>query len=120
MISPLLFQRGEGAAIFVAATYVYFDSGLSWVLYLVLLFAFDVFILGYLFDAKTGAVIYNIGHSMIAPALLVIPYVAQPTDALLGLICLWFAHIGIDRALGYGLKMQSGFNHTHLGDIGKE
>ena len=28
------------------------------------------------------------------------------------------AHIGIDRALGYGLKLPSGFKHTHLGVIG--
>jgi hypothetical protein len=29
------------------------------------------------------------------------------------------AHIGIDRALGYGLKYSAGFGFTHLGRIGK-
>jgi hypothetical protein len=29
------------------------------------------------------------------------------------------AHIGIDRALGYGLKYAEGFGFTHLGRIGK-
>jgi hypothetical protein len=29
------------------------------------------------------------------------------------------AHIGIDRALGYGLKYSTGFGFTHLGRIGK-
>jgi hypothetical protein len=26
--------------------------------------------------------------------------------------------VGFDRALGYGLKYQAGFKHTHLGLIG--
>jgi hypothetical protein len=26
----------------------------------------------------------------------------------------WLAHIGMDRALGYGLKYPSGFTKTHL------
>jgi Domain of unknown function (DUF4260) len=32
--------------------------------------------------------------------------------AQLGLI--WFTHIGVDRALGYGLKYPTGFKDTHL------
>jgi len=32
---------------------------------------------------------------------------------------IWLAHIGFDRALGYGLKYASGFGFTHLGRIGK-
>jgi hypothetical protein len=35
----------------------------------------------------------------------------------IGLI--WAAHIGIDRALGYGLKLPTSFNQTHLGPIGR-
>jgi hypothetical protein len=30
----------------------------------------------------------------------------------IGLI--WTAHIGVDRAIGYGLKYRSGFKDTHL------
>jgi hypothetical protein len=32
----------------------------------------------------------------------------------------WFAHIGLDRMLGYGLKHPSGFRETHLGRIGRD
>ncbi len=32
---------------------------------------------------------------------------------------IWMAHIGIDRALGYGLKYSLGFGFTHLGRIGR-
>ncbi|TDB99096.1 DUF4260 family protein [Actinomadura sp. 7K534] len=28
-------------------------------------------------------------------------------------------HVGVDRALGYGLKLPDSFRHTHLGEIGK-
>ena len=33
---------------------------------------------------------------------------------------IWLAHIGFDRALGYGLKYSAGFGFTHLGRIGKK
>ncbi len=29
------------------------------------------------------------------------------------------AHVGMDRALGYGLKLPTSFQDTHLGRIGK-
>jgi hypothetical protein len=34
------------------------------------------------------------------------------TAVQLGLI--WFAHIGVVRAIGYGLKYPTGFKDTHL------
>ena len=39
--------------------------------------------------------------------------VGVPAAAAGGLI--WIAHIGFDRALGYGLKYPTGFGDTHLG-----
>lgn len=30
---------------------------------------------------------------------------------------IWAAHIGFDRALGYGLKYPTGFADTHLGPL---
>jgi hypothetical protein len=32
---------------------------------------------------------------------------------------IWLAHVGVDRALGYGLKYASAFGDTHLGRIGR-
>jgi hypothetical protein len=29
----------------------------------------------------------------------------------------WFAHIGLDRAVGYGLKYPTAFGDTHLGRV---
>ena len=36
------------------------------------------------------------------------------------LTCAWAFHVGVDRALGYGLKTPDGFTHTHLGRIGRD
>ncbi|GLR92489.1 hypothetical protein GCM10007858_01070 [Bradyrhizobium liaoningense] len=43
---------------------------------------------------------------------------ASPLTLSIALI--WLAHIGIDRALGYGLKYSAGFSFTHLGRIGRQ
>ena len=40
-----------------------------------------------------------------------------PLAEAVGLI--WLAHVGIDRALGFGLKYASAFGDTHLGRIGR-
>ena len=39
----------------------------------------------------------------------------MPLAVLVSLV--WFAHIGLDRGLGYGLKLPAGFKHTHLGRL---
>ena len=44
---------------------------------------------------------------------------ALPSPLVLSIAMIWLAHIGFDRALGYGLKYVSGFGFTHLGRIGQ-
>jgi hypothetical protein len=44
---------------------------------------------------------------------------ATAEPLILSIAMIWLAHIGFDRALGYGLKYTSGFGFTHLGRIGK-
>jgi hypothetical protein len=39
-------------------------------------------------------------------------------EATVAAALVWVAHIGFDRALGYGLKYPTGFTATHLGTIG--
>jgi hypothetical protein len=38
-----------------------------------------------------------------------------PVAVLVSLV--WAAHIGADRAVGYGLKYPTGFEDTHLGRV---
>ncbi len=62
---------------------------------------------------------YNAAHSYAAPVLLGASglLLAQPLAVALAL--LWANHIGVDRALGYGLKHATAFQDTHLGRIGR-
>lgn len=119
MSDPVITQRLGGAALFVAATVAWFVSGFGWLPYVLLLFAFDLFMLGYLAGPRVGAAIYNLGHGLLLPSLAAVAYLLTGTDWLLALTCLWFAHIGLDTALGYGLKLPAGFQATHLGRIGR-
>ena len=78
------FQRIEAALIFLAATTVYFHSHFNWVLYVLLLFSFDIFAAGYLVNTHIGAIMYNIGHSMALPSLLIIIDIFHNSGFILG------------------------------------
>lgn len=113
----LAWQRAEGAAVLAAALVAYAWLGASWLLFAGLLLLPDLGMLGYLAGPRVGAITYNLVHMYAGPAVAVLAGVAGVTWALpVGVI--WLAHIGMDRALGYGLKLPSGFKDTHMGRIG--
>jgi hypothetical protein len=74
---------------------------------------------GYLAGPRLGAACYNLVHTTIGPLALGAAgsILAWPSAVAMALI--WLAHIGIDRALGYGLKYEAGFGFTHLSRIGR-
>jgi Domain of unknown function (DUF4260) len=113
------FQRAESLVIFASSTYLYFSLDFSLVGYILLLFVFDISMLGYIKNPAFGAYTYNAVHSLAAPLILITISYALDVRVLLGASLLWLAHIGLDRTLGYGLKLSSGFTDTHLGKIGK-
>lgn len=117
---PLRILRSEGLVLLVVALAVYV-SALDEPLWLVplLLFLPDVFMAGYARSAPVGAAMYNAAHSYPAPALLGGLALWSGSSVWQGVALVWFAHIGMDRALGYGLKYDEGFQHTHLGRIGR-
>ena len=55
----------------------------------------------------------------VGPLVLATLGVAFDSQLSLALALIWLAHIGFDRALGYGLKHARGFAFTHLGRIGR-
>jgi Domain of unknown function (DUF4260) len=113
-----LLLRLEGAAVFVAALAFYAHSGFSWVLFAAAFLAPDLTMLAYLAGPRAGAAAYNAVHTYVpALALLLAGLLAGLPVATAGAL-IWIAHIGIDRALGYGLKYPSGFGDTHLGRAG--
>lgn len=90
----------------------------NWLLFLVLLLAPDVAMVGYVRDTKIGAWCYNASHTFVAPLLLAAVGLKFPV--VLPFAIVWAAHIALDRALGYGLKYDDSFTHTHLGQIGRK
>lgn len=124
-----LVQRLEGAAVAVLALVgsVVLAPGLWWFPLAVFL-VFDLSALGYLRSPRVGAFWYNAVHNYVWPAVLggaalvaALGVAAVAADAALwlGLVAwAWAFHVGVDRALGYGLKHPDHFQHTHLGRIG--
>ena len=110
-----LMLRLEGGLALVLGLWAFQALGGNWWLFAALFLAPDLFMLGYLRDARTGAAIYNAGHTYLAPAVLALIAVVLGGNALLPIAVIWAAHIGLDRMLGFGLKSPAGFKSTHLG-----
>ena len=114
--SVRLWLRLEGLMALLLATNLYAHEKRSWLVFAVLFVAPDVSFAGYIAGPRIGAALYNVAHSYVGPLLLAtLP--SAGTGLTLALV--WGAHIGFDRALGYGLKYPSGFCDTHLGAIGQ-
>ena len=116
---PTLLLRLEGLVLLCLAVAVYRHQSFGWGLFWSTLLLPDIALLGYLANARAGAIAYNITHSELLPGALALGSLAGGDALLLALSLTWFAHIGIDRLLGYGLKFPEGFKLTHLGVIGQ-
>ena len=110
--------RLEGAVVLAAAVAAYVFVGGSWLLFALLLLAPDLAMIAYRFGPAVGAAAYNAVHTTLAPAALGAIGLALGAPTMQALALIWIAHIGLDRALGYGLKHATGFGDTHLGRIG--
>jgi len=116
-------EAGAVAVLAVVASVVLYPAW--WWVILAAFLVFDVSMLGYVRSARAGAVSYNLVHNYALPALAGISALLTQSwspvvSTILGVLaCAWAFHVGVDRALGYGLKMPDGFTHTHLGRIGR-
>src|SRR2546423_6254943 len=115
---PRLLLRIEGAALALGATYAYHRIGASWWLFAALMLLPDVSFAGYLVNTRIGAIAYNAMHVTLGPLILGALGFLLPSFDLIAVALIWAVHIGVDRALGYGLKYGAGFGLTHLGRIG--
>jgi hypothetical protein len=109
--------RLEGLLIFLLAAYLYALMGLSWWLFAALFFVPDASFAGYLGGPRLGAAVYNAAHSYASALLFAAALLTTGAPVMLAVI--WIAHLGFDRALGYGLKYPTSFGDTHLGPIGR-
>lgn len=112
--------RLEGVALAVLmVTLTYYSSAPLWILPATFLL-FDICMLGYMINPKIGATLYNLGHDITIPTLLIALGLVINTEWVSILGFCWTFHIAVDRAFGYGFKHDHSFNETHLGKIGKD
>jgi Domain of unknown function (DUF4260) len=110
--------RAEGGIVLVAALLAYSKFGLGWGTFALYFLAPDLSFLGYLAGSFVGALAYNSAHSYVGAVVVLVAGTLLSAPAITAAGLIWCAHIGMDRALGYGLKYSAGFGFTHLGPIG--
>jgi uncharacterized protein DUF4260 len=117
---PEILLRIEGA-FDLALSLIFFEAiqG-NWLLFILLLLAPDLAMLGYLRGARLGTVCYNLVHTLVGPLLIVAYAYLTKSLWLLPYALIWTAHIGLDRMLGFGLKYPTRFGDTHLGRMTDE
>ena len=112
----LLLLRSEGVALLAMAILLYGRYGRSWWLFVALVPAPDLGLLGNLWSRRAGAVAYDLTHTYLPPATLGVTGVVTGSGLAVALALVWFAPIGMDRTLGLGLQYPDGSGRTHLSE----
>ena len=112
--------RVEGVAAFIAGLALFGWLGGPWLLVIPFLLLPDLSAVGYLRSPRVGAFTYNLIHNWaIGLGVLGLGVAADSTPLLIAGAVL-VAHTGMDRAVGYGLKLPTSFHDTHLGRMGRD
>ena len=112
--------RLEGLAAFGAGLALFATAGGNWLFFIPLLLLPDISVAGFVAGSRVGNFTYNLVHNW-APGLVILALavlLASPGLELVAAILI--AHVGMDRAAGYGLKLPNSFKDTHLGRMGRE
>ncbi|PUE07278.1 hypothetical protein B9Z51_13905 [Limnohabitans sp. T6-5] len=116
MNPALKILRTEGLVCLLLALTLYQVQGFSWMTFGLWFFLPDAAILVYVLgNERVGMWAYNMTHSTLGAGLLALLGLGLDVPMLLQASLIWFSHIGLDRALGFGLKFPLGFRVTHLG-----
>ena len=111
--------RAEQVAIAVAGIVVWIANDGPPLLLIPAWLLVDLSMVGYLGGPRLGSITYNAAHNLVlALALLGLGWWTD-TGWLVLAGGAFLTHIGLDRALGYGLKLPTDFRDTHLGRIGR-
>jgi Domain of unknown function (DUF4260) len=111
---PRALLHAEGLAVLAGAVALYLEADYGWLLFALLFLAPDLSMLAYLGGLSTGALVYDVAHTYVLAIALGVAGVLAESELATQLALIWFAHIGLDRMVGYGLKYPSGFKDTHL------
>lgn len=112
LVSVLL--RLEGLALLGLGVLGYALTRDGWLLFVVLILAPDLSMIGYAAGPRWGSIAYNLVHTTTWPALAIGYGLLATAPLAVSIGAVWLAHIGLDRLIGYGLKYPSGFKETHL------
>ena len=112
--------RSEALAALAAGIALWIANGGSLIFLLPALLLPDVSMIGYVMNSRLGAVTYNLVHNFTLAIAVLAAAWWLASDPLLLVGAILLAHVGMDRALGYGLKLPSDFRDTHLGRIGRD
>lgn len=109
--------RSEECLMFLLSIYLFSLLDFAWWWYPALILLPDIGMVGYFFNPKTGAILYNIFHHKgIALTLYLMGIFLINSWLILAGIIL-FGHSCMDRMFGFGLKYSDSFKNTHLGTI---
>jgi hypothetical protein len=111
--------RLDGLAVLVASVAAFAFVGGNWWLFSLLILAPDLAFLTIPLGTATMAKVYDVVHSYALPFILGAIGLGSGIGWMLPVALIWAAHIGADRALGYGLKYPEAIETTHLGLIGR-
>jgi hypothetical protein len=117
LVRPALLLRVEYLSLLAVALVMYWDRGESWLLLAVLFLAPDLAFIAAVAGPEAGILAYNLVHTSVGPAILATIGIFANWDLGIVLALIWFAHIALDRAIGYGLKYSLNKGDTHLGRI---
>lgn len=109
--------KTEELAMFALSILLFQQLSFAWWWFVLLFLLPDISILAYLINSKTGAFFYNLFHFKALGILIgtIGFFMQNEIVILIGLII--FGHAAFDRMLGFGLKYNDSFKHTHLGTL---
>ena len=125
----IVLQRIEGAIIEVMALVLLsllppqlplFTPDLPLWLNVILFFVPDMSLIAYIGGPRLGAFFYNLMHlypSGVAPFFVGLVF---GNNIAVAAGVLMVAHVGAERAVGFGLKSSRGVKYNHLGKFGKD
>lgn len=107
--------RAEGAVVAGGAIAAYFFLGTHpWWLILALFLVPDLAFVVYFINKAAGIAAYNLVHNYMLPVGLTVASLYTGWNLGLSLALIWFFHIGVDRAVGYGIKYVGESKDTHI------
>ena len=119
LTKPGVLLRLEGAIALALSMILYRHAGGGWARFAGLFLVPDISLAGYALSARAGARVYNAVHTFAGPLALAALAILSRRPEFLPYALIWTAHLGMDRALGFGLKYATGFADTHLRRAGR-